>query len=122
MSTVTIKSRDPAGTRGRPSTSANGDYVFVGIAAGRVHGDVHDSRRFRTETQTRSPVTVGQEARLDAVMSLAGVEAAATVVAKTETVSTSALAGLAQTFTKELTDTLPVQRLAPLLASPSRRA
>ena len=62
---------------------------------------------FRPVTQTIA-LTTAQESRLDAVMSLAGVEAAATVVAKAETVSTALQAS--STFTKELTDTLPVQR------------
>ncbi|HSB64306.1 MAG TPA: carboxypeptidase-like regulatory domain-containing protein, partial [Thermoanaerobaculia bacterium] len=103
---VSIKSAALQGTRAAP-TSANGDYVFPGLPPGEYTA-TFTLPGFKTETRTVA-VTVGQEVRLDAVLSLAGVEAAATVVAKSETVSTSTPQA-AQTFTKELTDALPVAR------------
>ncbi len=103
---VSIKSPALQGTRAAP-TSANGDFVFPGLPPGE-YTVTFTLQGFKTEART-VPLTVGQEARLDAVLSLAGVEAAATVVAKSETVSTSTPQA-AQTFTKELTDALPVTR------------
>jgi outer membrane receptor protein involved in Fe transport len=103
--TVTITSRTLQGAR-TAVTSTNGDYVFVALPP----GDYTVSfaiQAFKSVTQTIA-LTTAQETRLDAVMSLAGVEAAATVVARAETVSTALQAS--STFTKELTDTLPVQR------------
>jgi hypothetical protein len=104
--TVTITSRALQGAR-TAATSTNGDYVFPALPPGE-YTVAFALQGFKTETRTL-PVTVGQEARLDAALSLTGVEAAATVVAKSETVSTSTPQA-AQTFTKELTDALPVTR------------
>jgi hypothetical protein len=103
---VALRSASLQGTR-TASTSANGDYVFPGLPPGD-YTVTFSLQGFRAETRT-VPVTVAQEARLDAVLSLAGIEAAATVVARAETVATSTPQA-AQTFTKELTDTLPVTR------------
>jgi outer membrane receptor protein involved in Fe transport len=103
---VTVKSGSLQGAR-TASTSANGDYVFPGLPPGEYTVGFA-LQGFRAENRTQ-PVTVGQEARLDVVLSLAGVEASATVVAKSETVATSTPQA-AQTFTKELTDNLPVTR------------
>ncbi|HTS02792.1 MAG TPA: TonB-dependent receptor, partial [Thermoanaerobaculia bacterium] len=113
---VSIKSSALQGVR-TSATSANGDYVFPGLPPGE-YSVTFALQGFRTETRT-VPVTVAQEARLDAVLSLAGVEAAATVVARTETVATSTPQA-SQTFTKELTDDLPVSRT--LLSSVSLAA
>ncbi|MEO8053622.1 MAG: TonB-dependent receptor [Acidobacteriota bacterium] len=103
---VTVKSGSLQGAR-TASTSANGDFVFPGLPPGEYTVGFA-LQGFRAESRTQ-PVTVGQEARLDVVLSLAGVETATTVVAKSETVATSTPQA-AQTFTKELTDKLPVTR------------
>ncbi len=103
---VSLRSSALQGERTAP-TSANGDYVFPGLPPGE-YTVTFTLQGFRTETRTKA-VTVGQEARLDAVLGLAGVEATATVVARSETVATSTPQA-AQTFTKELTDALPVTR------------
>jgi hypothetical protein len=103
---VTVTSNALQGAR-TTSTSANGDFVFAGLPPG-TYTVAFTLQGFRPETRTQ-PVTVGQEARLDVVLGLAGVEAAATVVAKSETVATSTPQA-AQTFTKDLTDQLPVTR------------
>jgi outer membrane receptor for ferrienterochelin and colicin len=103
--TVTITSRSLQGSR-TAVTSANGDYVLVGLPPGEYTA-TFAIQAFKTVTQTVA-LSAAQESRLDAVLSLAGVEAAATVVAKAETVSTALQAS--STFTKELTDSLPIQR------------
>ncbi|MCM3875693.1 MAG: TonB-dependent receptor [Thermoanaerobaculia bacterium] len=103
--TVTITSRSLQGAR-TAVTSTNGDYVLVGLPPGD-YTVVFAIQAFRTVTQTLA-LSAAQESRVDAVMNLAGVEAAATVVARGETVSTALQAS--STFTKELTDALPVQR------------
>ena len=103
---VTVKAGTLQGAR-TASTSANGDYVFPGLPPGEYTVGFA-LQGFRAESRTQ-PVTVGQEARLDVVLSLAGVETATTVVAKSETVATSTPQA-SQTFTKELTDNLPVTR------------
>ncbi|MBK9061756.1 MAG: TonB-dependent receptor [Acidobacteria bacterium] len=103
---VTVKSGTLQGAR-TASTSANGDFVFPGLPPG-AYTVSFALQGFRNESRAQ-PLTVGQEARLDVVLALAGVEAAATVVAKSETVATSTPQA-AQTFTKELTDQLPVTR------------
>ena len=103
---VTVKSVALQGAR-TTSTSSNGDYVLPGLPPGE-YTVTFALQGFKPEVRTQ-PVTVGQEARLDAVLSLAGVEASATVVAKSETVATTTPQA-AQTFTKELTDNLPVTR------------
>ncbi|MEO8585425.1 MAG: carboxypeptidase-like regulatory domain-containing protein, partial [Acidobacteriota bacterium] len=103
--TVTIASRSLQGAR-IAVTSSNGDYVLVGVPPGDYTVSF-TIQAFKTVTQTIA-LSAAQETRVDAVMNLAGVEAAATVVARAETVSTALQAS--STFTKELTDTLPVQR------------
>jgi hypothetical protein len=113
---VTVRSNALQGAR-TAATSTNGDYVFPGLPPGE-YTVVFSLSGFRTETRTL-PITVAQEARLDAVLVLAGVEAAATVVAKSEAVSTSTPQS-SQTFTKEVTDALPVTRT--LLSSVSLAA
>ncbi len=109
--TVTITARTLQGAR-TAVTSTNGDYVFVGLPPGD-YSVTFTSQAFKTVTQTVA-LSAAQETRLDTVMNLGGVEAAATVVAKSETISTGTPQA-AQTFTKELIDTLPVART--LLAS-----
>jgi hypothetical protein len=103
---VTVTSITLQGARSS-STSANGDFVFPGLPPGS-YTVAFALQGFKSDSRTQ-PLTVGQEARLDVVLGLAGVEAAATVVAKSETVATSTPQA-AQTFTKELTDNLPVTR------------
>ena len=103
---VSIKSPALQGLR-TAASSANGDFVFPGLPPGDYAVTV-TLQGFKTETRT-VPVTVAQEARLDVALALAGVEATTTVIAKSETVSTSSPQA-AQTFTKELTDSLPVTR------------
>lgn len=103
--TVTIASRSLQGSR-TAVTSTNGDYVLVGLPPGE-YTVAFAIQAFKTVTQTIA-LSAAQETRIDAVMNLAGVEAAATVVARAETVSTAIQAS--STFTKELTDALPIQR------------
>ena len=83
---VTVTSSTLQGAR-TASTSANGDFVFPGLPPG-TYTVTLALQGFRTETRAQ-PLTVGQEGRLDVVLGLATVEAAATVVAKSETVATS---------------------------------
>jgi outer membrane receptor for ferrienterochelin and colicin len=104
--TVAIKSSALQGERSR-ATSANGDYVFVGLPPGD-YTVTFTLQAFRSVTQNIA-VTTAQEAKLETPMSLAGVEAAATVVARAETINTASPQA-SQTFTKELTDKLPVAR------------
>ncbi len=113
---VTLKSNALQGARSTP-TSANGDYVFPGLPPGS-YTVTFALQGFKTETRTQ-PVTVGQEARLDTVLGLSGVETTATVVGKSETIATTTPQA-AQTFTKELTDNLPLTRT--LLSSVSLAA
>lgn len=113
---VTVRSNALQGAR-TTSTSANGDYVFPGLPPGD-YTVAFALQGFRAETRAVA-ITVAQEARLDAALVLAGVEAAATVVAKSEAVSTST-SQASQTFTKEVTDALPVTRT--LLSSVSLAA
>jgi hypothetical protein len=103
--TVTASSRSLQGARTAVS-SANGDYVLVGLPPGE-YTVTFTIQAFKTVTQSLA-LSAAQESRVDAVMNLAGVEAAAVVVAKAETVSTALQAS--STFTKDLTDALPVQR------------
>lgn len=87
-------------------TTANGDYVFVGMPPGD-YTVTFKLEGMQTVTKTVA-LTTAQRATLDASMRVAGVTAAATVTAKTETVSTS-LQG-STTVTTELTNKLPVAR------------
>ncbi len=103
---VSITSPALQGARTAP-TSANGDYVFPGLPPG-TYTVTFTLQGFKTETRT-TPVAVGQEARLDAVLGLSGVEATATVVAKSETFSTTTPQS-SQSFTKDVTDQLPLTR------------
>ena len=114
--TVTITSRSLQGSRSAVS-SANGDYAFAGVPPGE-YSVTFAIQAFKTVTQTVG-LSAAQETRLDTVMNLAGVEAAATVIAKSETIST-ATPQAAQTFNKELTDALPIART--LLSSVSLAA
>ena len=87
-------------------TSANGDYVFVGLPPGD-YTVTFTLQGMQTVTKTVA-LTAAQEATLDATLAVAGVTAAATVTAKTETVSTS-LQG-STTVTADLANKLPVAR------------
>ena len=103
---VSIRSNALQGER-TGATSTNGDYVFPGLPPGD-YTVTFTLQGFKTETRAQT-VTVGQESRLDILLGLAGVETAATVVARSETIATSTPQA-AQTFTKDLTDNLPVTR------------
>ncbi len=104
--TVTIASKSLQGSRTSVTTS-NGDYAFAGVPPGE-YSVTFAIQAFKTVTQTVA-LSAAQETRVDTVLSLTGVEAAATVVGRSELVSTSSPQA-SQTFTKELTDTLPVAR------------
>ncbi|MDQ2978516.1 MAG: carboxypeptidase-like regulatory domain-containing protein, partial [Acidobacteriota bacterium] len=104
---VAVELTSPAlqGTR-TAYTQGNGDYVFVGMPP----GDYTVNFKFQGMQAVTKTValTTAQQATLDVGMVLAGVTAAATVTAKTETVSTS-LQG-STTITSEMTNKLPVAR------------
>ena len=104
---VQVEVTSPAlqGTR-TTYTKANGDYVFVGMPPGQYTVSF-TLQGMQTVTKTAS-LTAAQEVTLDTGLAVAGVTAAATVTARTETVSTS-LQG-SHTVTTELTNKLPVAR------------
>ncbi len=83
--TVSVKAPTLQGTR-TTVTSVNGDYVFVGLPPGD-YAVTFSLQGFRSVTQKIS-LTTALAQQLDTTMALAGVEAAATVVAQTESVST----------------------------------
>jgi Carboxypeptidase regulatory-like domain/TonB dependent receptor len=104
---VLVELTSPAlqGTR-TTFTRGNGDYVFVGMPPGDYTVNFN-LQGLQTVTKTVA-LTAAQQATLDVSMGVTGVTAAATVTAKTETVSTS-LQG-STTVTTELTNKLPVAR------------
>jgi hypothetical protein len=102
---VSVKASTLQGSR-TTVTSANGDYTFVGLPPGE-YTVTFSLQGFKTVTQKVS-LTTAQQQQVNTTMSLTGVEAAATVVAQAETVSTTTQAST--TYTAELTQKLPVTR------------
>ena len=103
---VEVSSPVLQGTR-TTSTKANGDYVFVGMPPGD-YTVTFTLQGMQTVTKPGIALTASQEVTLDVPMAVAGVTEAATVTAKTETVST-ALQG-STTVTADLANKLPVAR------------
>jgi hypothetical protein len=102
---VTLKSPVLQGVR-TASTTANGDYSFVGIPPGD-YTVTFALQGFQTVTKTIK-LTAGQPATQDAALALSGISTATTVSAKAETVSTTTQAST--TLTTEITSKLPVAR------------
>jgi hypothetical protein len=102
---ITLKSPVLQGER-TTTTSANGDYAFVGVPPG-AYTVTFVLQGFQTVTKT-IPLTAGQPATQDAVMSLSGVTTETVVTAKSETVSTTTTAST--TYTTDLTNKLPITR------------
>jgi outer membrane receptor for ferrienterochelin and colicin len=107
---VTVTSPNLQGSRSAV-TSVNGDYVFSTLPPGdytvefKISGFQPVTRRIR--------LGASQKATLDSTMNIASVSAETTVVAASESISTSSQA--ATTYTSELMNKLPVART--LLAS-----
>jgi Carboxypeptidase regulatory-like domain/TonB dependent receptor len=102
---VTLKSPVLQGER-TTSTSANGDYSYVGIPPGE-YTVTYALQGFQTVTKSIK-LTAGQPATQDAILALSGISTATTVSAKAETVSTTTQAST--TITSEITSKLPVGR------------
>jgi len=102
---VTLKSPSLQGER-VTSTSANGDYSFVGIPPGD-YTVTFALQGFQGVTKTIR-LTAGQPATQDAALALSGISTVTTVSAKAETVSTTTQAST--TLTTEITSKLPVAR------------
>lgn len=102
---VTLKSPVLQGER-TTSTSANGDYAFVGVPPGD-YTVTYSLQGFQGVTKTIK-LTAGQPATQDAALALSGISTATTVSAKAETVSTTTQAST--TITSEITSKLPVGR------------
>jgi outer membrane receptor protein involved in Fe transport len=102
---VTVKSPALQGVRSTV-TSTNGDYVLPLLPPGDYVATFVLSG-FQTVTR-QIKLSAAQASRADAVLALASVEATATVVAQTETISQSGQA--ATTYTSDLIGKLPVTR------------
>jgi outer membrane receptor for ferrienterochelin and colicin len=103
--TVAVKSPALQGVR-TTVTSTNGDYVLPLLPPGD-YVVTFVLQGFQTATR-QVKLTAAQASRADVVMGLAGVEAAATVVAQTDTISQSSQS--ATTYTSDLLGKLPVTR------------
>ncbi len=102
---VTAKSPNLQGVR-TTVTSVNGDYYLANLPAGLYTIRMEISGFSPHEETVR--VGASQKVTVDAVMSLKAVEASATVIARSEQVSTSAAD--AATYTSETMNKLPVAR------------
>ena len=102
---VTLASPSLQGTR-TATTSANGDYTFVGIPPGD-YTLTFSLQGFKTVTKT-VPLSVGAQNVLNATLSLKEIAATAIVTAKSEIVSTTTQAST--TLTTDLTNKLPNTR------------
>jgi outer membrane receptor for ferrienterochelin and colicin len=103
--TVTIKSPVLQGTR-TTVTGGGGGFTFQALPPGQYEA-TFTLQGFTTLTKSVT-VTSGQPAALDVNMTLSGVQASATVTAKSDIVSTTTQAST--TLTNELTNKLPNTR------------
>jgi len=110
--TVTLKSPSLQGTR-TTVTSGAGAFTFQALPPGTYEVSF-TLQGFTTLTKSVT-VTAGQPATLDVNMTLSGVQASATVTAKSEIVSTTTQAST--TITSDLTNKLPNTRTIAQAAS-----
>jgi hypothetical protein len=103
--TVTLTSPNLQGTR-TTVTSGNGGFTFVALPPG-TYTVTFALQGFQTATKTVN-VTAGQPAAVDVNLTLSGVQASATITAKSEIVSTTTQAST--TITSDLTNKLPNTR------------
>jgi outer membrane receptor protein involved in Fe transport len=103
--TVTAASPNLQGTRSTV-TSSNGGFTFVALPPG-TYTVSFALQGFQALTKTIT-ITAGQQAAVDANLTLSGVAASATVTAKSEIVSTTTQAST--TITNDLTNKLPNTR------------
>ncbi len=110
--TVTLKSPALQGTKTAVSSS-NGDFTFKALPPG-TYTVTFELQGFQTITKTVT-ITAQQQASIEANMALSGVQASATVTAKSEIVSTTTQAST--TITSDLTNKLPNTRTIAQAAS-----
>ncbi len=112
---VTVSSPNLQGTR-TTVTSINGDYVFTALPPGEYTVRFEISS-FEPQTKTIR-LAASQQSTLDGQLNLTSVSAEATVIGRTENISTSTQ--VSTTITSELTNKLPVTRtlLGSVVLSP----
>ncbi len=110
--TVTLKSPAMQGTKMAVS-STNGDFTFKALPPG-TYTVTLELQGFQTITKTVA-ITASQQASVEANMALSGVQASATVTAKSDIVSTTTQAST--TITNDLTNKLPNTRTIAQAAS-----